>query len=137
MCSKMCMTTNKAITTIYAEEKSNKSYLKHLRVGDFVCGGVGIRMCMGDTLMGGKCDFTGKRLVVSVGDIHRSVLCDDHQYRVDIITDIGVVASAPVIPNETNFFAIDTESYKFYRAEVFDVTEKLRIAIGNPIWNIR
>lgn len=126
-----------AITTIYAEEKSNRAYLSHLRVGDFVCGGVGIRMCIGETLMGGKCDFSGKRLVVSVGDIHRSVHYDNHQYRVDIITDRGVVASAPVNPNETNCFAIDTEECKFYRAEVFDETENLRIAVGNPIWNIK
>ncbi|MBR2477180.1 MAG: hypothetical protein IKB50_03490 [Clostridia bacterium] len=129
--------SDKAITTIYAEEKSNKSYLKHLRVGDFVCGGVGIRMCMGDTLMGGKCDFTGKRLVVSVSDIHKSVFCDDHKYRIDIINDKGTVSSASVNLNGTNYFAIDAENCKFYRTEIFDETENLRIAVGNPIWNIK
>ena len=36
------------------------------------------------------------------------------------------------------YFAIDVdENVKFYRAEVFDETRNLRIAIGNPIWNER
>ena len=42
---------DKAITTIYAAEKKNAAYIDRLRHGDFVCGGVGIRMCIGDTVI--------------------------------------------------------------------------------------
>ncbi|MBR4960195.1 MAG: hypothetical protein IKY52_04800, partial [Clostridia bacterium] len=45
---------DQALTTIYAEEKTNAAYLSHLRIGDFTCGSVGIRMCIGDTRTGGK-----------------------------------------------------------------------------------
>lgn len=127
--------SDKALTTVYAEEKTNRSYISHFRVGDLVCGPVGIRMCVGDTLMGGKCNFDGKRLVISVGDFHRSVKLTGHNYRVDIISDTGVVESHEIDCLEKAYFAIDTEDKKFYRVEVFDTSRDLRIAISNPIWN--
>ena len=126
-----------ALTTIYAEEKRGSAYIPHLCIGDFVCGGVGIRMAIGDTKMGGKCDFTGKRLVLSVQDFHRSVKNPEHTYRVDLLSDSGVVFSREISCEEPACFAIDTEDVRFYRAEIFDVTQNLRIAIGNPIWNVK
>ncbi len=37
---------------------------------------------------------------------------------------------------EENWFAIDTsETAKFYRVEVYDETNGVIVAIGNPIWN--
>ncbi len=37
---------------------------------------------------------------------------------------------------EMLYFAIDADpACKFYRLEVTDDTQKLRIALGNPIWN--
>ena len=96
----------------------------------------GIRMTMGDTKMGGQCDFTGKRLVFSVGDFHKSILRPGHDYRVDLLSDKGEVFRCPVTPSEMLYFAIDADpGCKYYWAEVHDDTQKLRIAIGNPIWN--
>ncbi|MBQ9760800.1 MAG: hypothetical protein IJW16_05580 [Clostridia bacterium] len=124
-----------ALTTLYAEEKKNAAYLSHLREGDFVCGAVGMRMCVGETKMGGKCAF-GERLELSVGDFHRSVKNPYHTYRVHILDDTGVVESHLIGCDETTYFAIDTDpARRFYRAEVIDETENFRIAIGNPIWN--
>ena len=124
------------LTTIYAEGRNNKAYLSHLREGDVVCGFVGIRMVMGDTKIGGKCDFTGKRLVFSVGDFHKSILRPGHNYRVDLISDRGEEFRRPVTPGEMLYFAFDADpACKFYRLEVTDDTQKLRIALGNPIWN--
>lgn len=126
----------KAMTTIFSPEKHSRAYIACLRRGDFVCGGVGIRMCIGDTAMGGKCDFAGQRLVFSVGDFHESQVKPEHAYRVDLLDDTGVIFSSPVDPGQTVYFAADVDaSRKFYRVEVFDTTEELRIAIGNPIWN--
>lgn len=128
-------TSDEALTTIYAEGRKNKYYLSHLREGDFVCGPVGIRMCIGEMKMGGKCTFGGKRLVLSVSDFHRSVKNPEHKYRLDLLDDKGVVFSEEISCEEPAYFALDTKDCKFYRAEVFDVTRNLRIAIGNPIWN--
>ena len=86
--------------------------------------------------MGGTCEFNGQRLVVCVGDLHDSVrLPPDHEFRADIMDENGVVLSGPVSPDEKTWFSCDASNAKFWRAEVFDVTRNLRIAIGNPIWN--
>ena len=124
-----------ALTTIYAEERSAAAFLPHLRAGDFTCGPVGIRMCIGDTKTGGQCAFEGRNLIVCVSDFHESVRFDDHEYRLNVLTDRGVVFSAPVSCGEENFYSVDAGECAFCRAEVFDVTRNLRIAVGNPIWN--
>ena len=126
-----------ALTVIYSEEKSSASFITHLSKGDFVCGSVGIKMCVGDTLMGGRTAFDGKRLVIAVEDFHKSVKNPEHEYRLDLITEKGVVRSEAISCEEYAFFAIDTEDCDFYRVEIVDVTADLRIAIGNPIWNER
>ena len=124
-----------ALTTIYAEEKSNKSYLSHLREGDFICGPIGIRMAIGDTKMGGKCKFEGQRMIFSVGDFHPHHIAEGHEYRVYLYDDTGFITSREIDPNTTNYFAMDVKPCKFYRLEVFDYSQKVRIAVGNPIWN--
>lgn len=125
-----------ALTTIYAEDRKNKHYISHLRVGDFVAGGVGIRMCLGETKMGGACKFDGQKLTVFVGDFHTSVKNPEHKYRADIIDDKGVVESKEICCLRDNYLTIPVSNEaSFYRVEIFDVTRELLIAIGNPIWN--
>ncbi len=124
-----------ALTTIYSEERKSESWLSHVKKGDLTCGGLGIRMCIGDTLTGGKCSFDGGRLVVSVGDFHKSIRNPEHTYRFDIYDDKGVVFSDKISCEETSYFAIDIKpDAKFYRAEVTDENQDLLIAVGNPIW---
>lgn len=125
-----------ALTTIYAEKNTNKHYLANLRKGDFVCGAVGIRMCINDTLMGGECDMTNAKLIVCVSDFHKSVKDPSHKYRLDILSDTECVESHEISCEGQHYFSINTENKNFYRVEVFDTTENLRIAIGNPIWSI-
>ena len=129
---------DKALTTLYATERTNAAMIKPLRVGDFTCGGVGIRMCIGDTVCGSQCNLENGRLIVCVSDFHPSLYIKGHTYRVDILDDKGVVASREISYAEAAqpvYMAIDTGKSDFYRAEVFDVTSDYRIAIGNPIWN--
>lgn len=130
------MPSTKAIVTVYAEERHAVSYMEHLRFGDFTCGGVGIRMCIGDIPMGSHGDFTGKRLVFSVGDFHKAYLDPTHTYRMDLLDDTGVIFSQQIDPSQTTYFAQNADpSRNFYRVEIFDQTRNVRIAIGNPIWN--
>lgn len=131
-----CCATDTAMTCIYSEEKKNAAYLSHLREGDMVCGSVGIRMCVGDTRMGGQCNFRGQRLMLSVSDFHRSVKNPEHKYRLDLLDDGGLVFRKEILPSEVSYFAIDADpGCRFYRAEVVDVNRGKRIALGNPIWN--
>ena len=124
-----------ALTTLYAESPSACSYLSHLSAGDFTCGPVGLRMAIGNTRTGGCCSFLGQKLTVCVGDFHRSFSYPTHEYRADILNERGVVLSGAVSSIEDTWFILDTVDCAFYRAEVFDVTRNLRIAVGNPIWN--
>ena len=131
---------DKALTTLYATQRTNAEMMKPLRVGDFTCGGVGIRMCIGDTVCGSVCDLENKRLLVSVSDFHPSLYIKGHTYRVDILDDKGIVASKEISYGEAAqpvYLAIDTHKSDFYRVEVMDVTSDYRIAIGNPIWQER
>lgn len=125
-----------ALTTVYSSARTNEAYLSHLRKGDFVCGPVGIRMCMGDTLMGGKCKFGKQPLILCIDDFHKSVYMPCHTYRVDILDETGVAESMEISCEGASWISLNVrEDAAFYRAEVFDVTRGLRIAIGNPIWN--
>lgn len=126
-----------ALTTIYAEERRGNAYLPHLRCGDFTCGSVGIRMLLGDTRTGGETTFRkDEKLILSVGDLHESVCIAGHTYSVLLLDDKGVVFESPVAPGETAYFSLPvSEKARWMRAEVFDQTRGLRIAIGNPIWN--
>ena len=133
---KCCQDT--ALTTIYASEKSSRGFLQYLREGDFVCGSVGIRMAIGDARMGYTTDFDGKKLTVLISDFHKSVRNPEHEFRMDVITDKGVVFSSKIDPVEMQAFTLDAESdAAFYRVEIFDENQDLRITIGNPIWNER
>ena len=128
---------DKALTTIYATEKHCGAYMQQLRKGDFVCGGVGIKMCIGQTTMGGCTAFAGKRLVLSVDKLHKSLLDPERTYRVELVDDTGVALQRAFTPGEPFYLAIDTDPMKkFYRAEVYDDTKEFPIALGNPIWNL-
>lgn len=126
---------NTSLTTVYAQEKTPKAFLEQLRKGNFTCGQVGIRMAIGETVMGGVCEFAGQTLCVAVSDFHESVKKEGHAYRLEVLNDKGIVKSAPVSMDECTFVSLETEDCAFYRAEVFDETENIRIAVGNPIWN--
>ena len=124
-----------AITTIYANEKTNKAYLERLREGDFTAGSVGIKMCIGDTRMGGTTEFAGKKLIACASDFHRSVIVPERKYRIDILDDKGIVSSKVFNYGEPAYITVNTsDDAEFYRAEVVELYSGVRIAIGNPIW---
>ena len=129
------MPTTNALTTFYTTEAHAKQYVGNMRVGNFTAGPVGIRMAVGQTPMGGTVSFSGQRLVFSVGDFHDCVYDPEHTYRVDLISDEGVVFSQNISCDQMSYFAIDAQNVKFYRIEVWDTTDNSRLAIGNPIWN--
>ena len=123
------------LSVIYATERKADAWLEKIRAGNFTAGPVGIRMAIGDTCTGGQTDFAGKRLVIGVDDFHPQAVKADHQYRIDVYNENGLVFSQEFNNKEKAYFAIDTEECKYYRAVVYDVTEDYIYAVGNPIWN--
>lgn len=136
---KHSMPNTDALSTVYSTAKDAKEHFEHFKVGDFVCGPVGIRMTIGDTLMGSETDFAGKRVVFSVGDFHKSTYNPTHKYRVELHSDKGIVFMQELTdPTQTVYFAVDAkENAAFYRVEVIDATTSLLHALGNPIWNTK
>ena len=129
--------TDRGLSTVYSSQKLDTAYIEQLRKGNYTAGPVGVRMNIGETTMGGTGDFSGKRVVFSVGDFHTNFADPSHTYRVDLVSDTGVVFSQKIVPGETQYFAIDAdESAKFYRVEVHDENlDYSLLALGNPIWN--
>ena len=125
------------LSTFYAESTDSKILLNLMRAGNFTAGPVGIRMAVGDTCTGGETDFTGKRLVVSVGDFHSQAYQADHQYRLNVYNEKGLVFSQDLTGTDTVYYAIDTTNCEYYRAEVYDVTGDYAFSVGNPIWNTK
>lgn len=128
-------TDTQSASTVYAEERLGSSYLSHIVKGDFTAGPVGIRMAVGETVMGGHTVFAGKRLIISVDDFQSKEYHNNHQYRLDVYNEKGLVFSQEFDSTKTAYFAMDAEDCKYYRADVYDVTEDYILAIGNPIWN--
>lgn len=133
------MPNTNALTTVYSEAKRSDAHLSHIRVGDAVCGPVGIRMTIGDATMGGETAFAGQRVVFSVGDFHKSAYDETHTYRVELHSDTGILFSQVLTdPNQTAYFALDADvNAAFYRVEIHDETSGLMHALGNPIWNVK
>ena len=129
--------TDRGLSTVYSSQKLDTSYIEQLRKGNYTAGPVGVRMNIGETTMGGTGDFSGKRVVFSVGDFHTNFLNTAHSYRVDLVSDTGVVFSQKFVPGETQYSAFDAdEAAKFYRVEVHDENLPYTLlALGNPIWN--
>ena len=129
---------NTGLTTLYSTEALNTKYVEKIVSGNFAPGYVGIRMAIGDVEMGGHTDFEGKKLIFSVGDFHSKYLDNVRAYKVNVITDQGVVYSAVVDGTKTSYFSLDAdENAKFYRIEVVDEdqTGLPIVGLGNPIWN--
>ena len=136
-CDAHDMPTNRALSTVYSDQALDTSYIQQLRKGNYTAGPVGVKMVIGDTSMGGTGSFDGQRIIFSVGDFHQDHQDPNHTYRVDLVSDTGVVLSQTIDPSQTSYFAFDADaSAKFYRVEVHDenLTYSL-LALGNPIWN--
>lgn len=131
-----------ALTTLYAAERTGPAMFPQLRTGDFTCGSAGVRMVMGETRMGGEADFCGQKLIFSVGDLHDSVVYQEHTYYVELWDDRRLIFREEIDPTKTSYFSVETEKDAgFYRVEVWDGSRRYRtkkvgycIAMGNPIW---
>lgn len=126
-----------SLSTFYCDAHHSREIVKTARTGNFTAGPVGIRMNIGDTMMGGLASFEAQRLVVAVGDFHSMEHDPKHTYRIDVYTDAGLVVSQELTDTEeTRYFAMDVDpASRYYRVELYDVTEDYIFALGNPIWN--
>lgn len=125
-----------SLSAIYTNEKNADEYMDRLLAGDFAPGWVGIRMTVGDTMMGGTTNFEGQRLVFSAGDMFAGKYDATHEYVIRLYDDGGLLMESALDPTGMSYYAIDADpEARFYRVEVFDLTLNQYVAVGNPIWN--
>ena len=130
------------ISTFYCTKQDAAAIIATARKGNFTAGAVGIRMNIGNTVTGGLADFSNPRLVISVQDFHSIEYKANHTYRLDVYAN-GAQNGTLVLSQELtdpqagiSYYALDVDpSVRYYRAEVYDVTEDYIFALGNPIWN--
>lgn len=127
--------SERGLSTVYSSQKLDTAYIEQLRKGNYTAGPVGVRMTIGDSVMGSTTDFNGQRIVVSVGDFHKDF--SSGKYQLKLMSDQGEVCTVDIPSTETNYFAFDAdENAKFYRVEIHDTTlDYTLLAMGNPIWN--
>lgn len=125
-----------SLSAIYTSEKDADEYMDCLLSSDFAPGWVGIRMTVGDTMMGGTTNFEGQRLVISAGDMFAGKYDATHEYVVRLYDDGGLLMESKLDPTGMNYYAVDADpGARFYRVEVYDLTLDQYVAVGNPIWN--
>jgi hypothetical protein len=121
-------------SNMYASEHpSADEYMGYIHNGNMTPGWVGIRMCVGDTAMGGKTNFAGKRLVFSVGDMYshpetktNELYAEfdpsydpDREYVLQLYDEKELLLEQPVDPGKMNYFALDADpDVKLYRVVV-------------------
>ena len=126
--------TNAGVNTVYASRRHCEEYVDRLIKGDLNAGYVGIKMCLGDTPMGGTAKYTeGAKLLIEVGDPHPQLYKPEESYRLDVLSDRGLVCSVPLTDGKARV-AIKAEQRRFYRAVVIREGDGAPAAIGNPIW---
>ena len=130
------MPSNKALTTIYSTVQDAQAFVERAAVGNFTAGAAGVRMVVGDQVMGYETDFTGKELAFSVGDFHSSVYDPTHTYEAVLIADEEVIGRWELSCEKTFYYTAEADaSVDYYRVEVYDLTTGEMLALGNPIWN--
>ena len=130
------MPSDKALSTIYSTVQDAQEFVERAAVGNFTAGAAGVRMVVGDQVMGYETDFTGKELAFSVGDFHSSVYDPTHTYEAVLIADEEVVGRWEISCEKTFYHTAEADaSVDYYRVEVYDLTTGEMLALGNPIWN--
>lgn len=126
---------NTALSAFYTREKNGLAFFNQFRSGDFTVGNVGIQMCIGDSPMGSEIGPSEeKTLLIRLKDFYAPMFAENNTYELRVITDRGIAFAAQYNGKYPQDVAIEVRDRKFYRAEIFDVTYGVRVAIGNPIW---
>jgi len=127
--------SNEILTTLYAETLSREVIVDTLHRGNFVCGNAGIKMCIGDTVMGGVHKLSdGDMLEICVGDIAPADYNADTVYHINVYANEDIKCSVEFKGSEPVNITIPALDKGYYRVEVIDTARELPIALGNPIW---
>ena len=127
--------TNACVSTFYAAERSGAEFLRRMRTGDYTAGAVGIQMSIDGNPMGSELSYRdGMTLKIRVGDFFTHAFKEKTAYELRVYTDKGLAYASMFDGRETQTLSLAVKERAYYRAEIFDLTHGVRIAVGNPIW---
>lgn len=127
--------SNQALATFYTHKKSGLTFFEQMRSADFTVGAVGMKMCIDDHPMGSEIPYrAGMLLTLSIDDFHEFAWSKKSAYELRIVTDRGVAYRSMFSGKHPQKLTIEVQKRAFYRAEIYDLTNRCWCAIGNPIW---
>lgn len=127
--------TNAVVSTFYTDTRSGKTFFDKMKTGDFTVGAVGIKMLLGDALMGSETEYReGDTLTIKLSDFYSHELRENTAYELRVYTDKGLAYASQFDGKEEQTLTLAVQDRAYYRAEVIDLTHGYRVAVGNPIW---
>ncbi len=127
--------SNAALSTFYTKRRHSSEFFEQMRRGDYTAGEVGLKMCIDGHPMGSELEYKdGMKLTLRMDDFFEYALKDGTVYELRIVTDKGVAYASRCNGKLPQAVSIEVQKRMFYRAEVYDVSNGVWIAHGNPIW---
>ena len=127
--------SNSALSTFYTKRRHSTDFFEQMYKGDYTAGEVGIKMCIDGNPMGSEIEYKdGMRLTLRMDDMFERAWQPDTVYELRIVTDQGVAYASRYNGKLPQKLELEVQKRAFYRAEVFDVTNSVWFAHGNPIW---
>ena len=106
-----------------------------MKSGDYTVGGFGFKMCIDGKPMGTRMTYRdGMKLTLRIDDYFRKNMKEGAAYELRILTDEGLAYSSLFDATEPQALSMEVQKRRFYRAEIYDLTNKYYVAISNPIW---
>lgn len=127
--------SNKGLTAVYAKKHFSTDIFNAIRSGDCVAGGVAIRMCIGDTPMGGVAVYQpGQQLQVKVDGFHSAHGLADTVFCLRVYTDKGLAYAKEFTCDQVQELALPVQPRQYYRVEITNESDHCLVALTNPIW---
>ena len=127
--------SNKGLTAVYAQKHFSTDIFNMIRSGDCVAGGVAIKMCIGDTPMGGITVYQpGQQLLVKVEGFHPAHARKDTAFCLRVYTDRGLAYAREFVCDQMQTLALPVQQRQYYRVEITNESDNCLVALSNPIW---
>ena len=126
---------NRSVATFYSREKSGKAFFDIMHSADYAVGGVGMKMFIDGNPIGSELVWKeGMTLSLCLDDFYKNWFAENTAYELRIFSDEGLAYSSLYNGKMPQKISLKVEKRRFYRVEIFDVTNGWYIGLSNPIW---
>lgn len=127
--------THSAPATFYTKEKNGLAFFNQMKSADFAAGAFGMKMMIDGHPMGSEIAAReGQILLLEIADFFAPAFKENTAYELRVYSDEGLCYAARFNGKCPQKLALKLKKRRFYRAEIYNVTQNYRMGIGNPIW---